>query len=47
MKGVKGHLIEYKNPDPKKYDIIFRASIGDNSVNLYMHESRILVGLTS
>lgn len=37
IKGIKGHLIEYNNPNPNKYDIIFKASVGNQSINIYMH----------
>ena len=42
----KGHLIEYQNLDPSKYDYILRINIGDKKICYYMHDSRILCGLT-
>lgn len=46
MKGIKGHLIEFRNPDPEKYDFLMKANIGKQIVTYYMHDSRIILGLT-
>jgi hypothetical protein len=46
MKGIKGHLIEFKNESPSKYNYFLRANIGRQMVNYYMHDSRIILGLT-
>jgi hypothetical protein len=46
MKGVKGHLIEYRNPNPSQYDFILMANVGSQMLNYYMHPSRIILGLT-
>lgn len=46
MKGVKGHLVEYRNPDPQRYNCIITANFGKQIVDYYMHDSRILLGFT-
>jgi len=46
MKGIKGHLLEYKNTNTNKYDYILKANIGKQSIRYYMHASRIILGLT-
>lgn len=46
MKGVKGHLIEYRNPNPSQYDFILMSNVGNHFLNYYMHDSRIILGLT-
>jgi hypothetical protein len=46
MKGVKGHLIEYKNPNPAKFNYFIKANVGNQAIRYYMHDSRILLGLT-
>lgn len=43
---MKGHLVEYRNPNPQKYNFILSANIGKQMVDYYMHDSRILLGLT-
>jgi|LakMenEpi03Aug12_release.lakeMendotaPanAssembly.Ray.scaffolds.fasta_scaffold6172744_1 hypothetical protein len=45
MKGLKGHLIEYRNKDPIKYNYFLKTGVGDNKMAYYMHSSRILIGL--
>jgi len=46
MKGIKGHLIEYPNPDPKKYNYFLKLNVGSQAVMVYMQPSRIILGLT-
>jgi hypothetical protein len=46
MVGKKGHLIEYKNNNPEKYNYFLRLNIGNRRLGYYMHGSRILCGLT-
>jgi hypothetical protein len=46
MKGIKGHLIEFRNENPQKYNYFLRANIDKQFVNYYMHDSRIILGLT-
>lgn len=46
MRGIKGHLVEFKNRAPEKYDYLMRANIGKQMVTYYMHQSRIILGLT-
>lgn len=46
MKGIKGHLIEFRNNNPEKYDYLMKANIGKQVVTYYMHDSRIILGLT-
>jgi hypothetical protein len=46
LRGVKGHLLEYRNPDPTKYNCFFSANVGKQAVDYYIHGSRILLGLT-
>jgi hypothetical protein len=43
---MKGHLLEYSNPDPIKYHCFIATNIGKQFVDYYMHDSRILVGFT-
>ena len=42
----KGHVIEYKNPNPEKYNYLLRINIGTKRIAYYMHRGRILAGLT-
>ncbi len=46
LRGVKGHLLEYSNPDPSKYNCFFSANVGKQAIDYYIHGSRILLGLT-
>ena len=46
MKGIKGHLNEFRNSNPEKYDFLMKANIGKQVVTYYMHDSRIMLGLT-
>lgn len=46
MRGRKGHLVEYKNLKPEKYDYLMRANVGNKRMSYYMHASRILIGRT-
>lgn len=46
MKGIKGHLIEFRNPSPEIYNFLMKANIGKQVVTYYMHDSRIMLGLT-
>jgi len=45
MKGLKGHLIEYRNIDPTKYNYFLKVTMGNSRMAYYMHPSRILIGL--
>jgi len=46
MKGVKGHLIEYRNTNPSQYNYLLKANIGKQFLTYYMHSSRIIMGIT-
>ena len=46
MHFKKGHLIEYKNSDPVNFDYMLGVNIGTDRIWYFMHESRILMGLT-
>ena len=37
MRGIKGHLVEFKNKAPEKYDFLMRANVGNQMVTYYMH----------
>jgi hypothetical protein len=46
MVPKKGHIIEYKNHRPEKYNYLLRINIGSRRIAYYMHGSRIMAGLT-
>jgi hypothetical protein len=46
MRGIKGHLVEFKNTNPQKYNYFIRSNIGSSPINYYIHDSRIILGLT-
>jgi hypothetical protein len=46
LRGVKGHLLEYKNIKPEKYDYFLRVNVGKKQMFYYMHSSRIIMGKT-
>lgn len=46
IKGTKGHLIEYKNLNPAKYNYFMKANVGGKAMIYFMHDSRILIGRT-
>lgn len=46
MKGIKGHLLEFRNENPAKFNYFLRANVGRQFVNYYMHDTRIILGLT-
>lgn len=46
MKPFRGHIIEFANPDPSIYNYIFGSKVGNDTIRIYAHESRILLGLT-
>jgi hypothetical protein len=46
MRYIKGHLIEYKNKNSNDFNYILRGSVGKEEISYYMHDSRIMIGLT-
>jgi hypothetical protein len=46
VKGLKGYILEYRNPDPEKYRHFVEVAMAGREIEYYMHPTRILVGRT-